>query len=144
MYCITLLIIAAYALLAGEVAGAEEPKPDEVALIDDKGFYILNFSSISRRDAAVLVPMLIEFKQPQSTEKSEAYSSASMLMAYRCNDRSYAIVSQRLYEGQSAQGRLVRAIENKLEEVNWSVPRYGTIEARQVDAVCKGVAREVR
>lgn len=141
---ITLLVIAGYALLAAEVAGAEDRRPDEVALIDDRAFYIMDFSSIDRRGDTVLVPMMIEFKQPQATDSNEVYSSASMLMAYRCEDRSHAVVSQRLYAGQSAQGRLVKAIEKKLQEVTWSAPRYGTIEARQVEAVCKEVAKETK
>jgi hypothetical protein len=141
---ITLMVIAGYALLAGEVAGAAERRPDEVALIDDKAFYIMNFSSIDRRGTTYLVPMMVEFKQPQTSDSNEVYASASILMAYRCEDRSHAVVSQRLYAGQSAQGRLVRAMEKKLEEVKWSVPRYGTIEARQVEAVCKEVSKEAK
>lgn len=137
MHPITLISVGACMAFASELSYGAEPKPTELGLVTETGFFVMHLDRIELQDDIALVPVQIDFKTPQYTDSKEVYSSASILAACRCRDRAYAIVSQRSYGDKGAKGPLVRAVEHKLKDLAWKVPRYGTIEARQVEAVCE-------
>jgi hypothetical protein len=67
---------------------------------------------------------------------NESYKVKVILAAFDCAQRRYAIVSETLHQSIEEMDRVVQAIRNDQNNLQWFPVLPGTILAGQLEAVC--------
>jgi hypothetical protein len=130
LQCLGLLVLAHIGAVAlGQTTHS-------LTLVSAGAFYSLRVSDLEVSDDLRVARWEVSYEWEHYTRSNQSYRFAILRVAYDCAEQRYASLSEELYADRPSSTPL-RSASNDMAHLSWSEAKPGSIEDRQLRAVCE-------